>query len=367
MSSSVESHPVRFRRLEAVPPLVAFAALVLSACTPAAPGPTSPPASPAAAKSAATGPLAGQELYEAAKKEGKVVWYTAMTQTDAQAVLNAFTKKYPGIETELWRASGEEVLQRATAEAKAGKFLVDINSSDGMREMIQEKLLETYESPERAAIPAELQDKQGYWTTVSLLAFVPAYNTNNVKAADAPKTYADLGDPKWKGRISVEEDAWDWMGALFMAEGEQKVVATLEKWSANQPKRIKGWATQVEQMVIGEVDAGMAHLHSVLAQKKKSAPVDWTVFEPAIVRGHNLALHANAPHPNAGKLLINFILSGEGQKLIGDRGRNPARPGMPNALDQLIPKDTKVFYSIDVSLPKSQTELSKQWRGIFFK
>jgi len=165
-----------------------------------------------------------ERLLEGAREEGGLNLYTSLTVEDMAALNSAFEAKY-GVKVRMWRAASEKVLQRAITEARAGRHEVDIIETNAppLEALHRERLLQAVRSPYHAElIPAALPTHRE-WVGSRLNVFVQAYNTKLVNKADLPKTYADLQDPKWKGRLGIEASDEDWfaavIGALGQAEG----------------------------------------------------------------------------------------------------------------------------------------------------
>ena len=179
-------------------------------------------------------------LIEGAKKEWQVVWYTTMNVSQSKPVADAFQKKYPFLEPVLYRAGGGALVNRVLNEARAGKHDWDIVGGRG--EMIlafkEKSLLASYVSPEAQMIDSDLFDKQGYWYTYYVVPVVLGYNTNLVKREDVPKSYAELLDPKWKGKkISMDTESYLLLQGLISAWGNEKVVSETSRMvgSATHP------------------------------------------------------------------------------------------------------------------------------------
>ncbi len=174
-----------------------------------------------------------QRLIEGAKKEGELTYY--QSRPDVGPALDAFTKKY-GIKVKNWRASGETVLQRVLTEARGGRLDVDIveTSSPQLEALRREKLLQRVNSPYHgelmpAAIPGHKE-----WVGTVFHVFVAAYNTDKVKKEELPKTYQDLLDPKWKGRLGIEADDHAWFATLVQVLGEEKGEETFQGYCRHQ-------------------------------------------------------------------------------------------------------------------------------------
>jgi len=156
----------------------------------------------------AAGPAPGKitpELIEAAKKEGKAIWYTAVDLPVAERIAKAFEAKYPGIAMRVERSGGERIFQRIGQEYGSNIHAVDVvNSSDAAHFIVwkREGILAPY-VPEDVALhyPAEHKDPDGLFASWRIWLSVIGYNTKLVKPEEAPKSFADLLDPKWSGKI----------------------------------------------------------------------------------------------------------------------------------------------------------------------
>ncbi|HET9470685.1 MAG TPA: extracellular solute-binding protein, partial [Usitatibacter sp.] len=156
-----------------------------------------------------------QRLAEAAKKEGTVMVYHSSQTTDLQPVFEAFTKKY-GVKVTDWRSSSENVVQRTIRESAAGRHDADFieNNLPEMEALHREKLLRAIDTPLYADITRGIVPSHHEYATSTLDVFVLAYNTDKVRKDELPKSYNDLVDPRWKGRIGAEVDDQGWFGAL---------------------------------------------------------------------------------------------------------------------------------------------------------
>ena len=170
-----------------------------------------------------SGPDRTERLIAGAKREGMVSVYSSLTVDDMKVFGGAFEKKY-GIKLQLWRSSSEDILRRAVVETRGGRFEVDVieTSAAEMESLHREKLLQEVRSPHIADLsPAALLPHRE-WIGDRLNLITAAYNTDRIKPADLPKTYEDLIDPKWKGKLGIEADDSIWFGALVTALGEDR-------------------------------------------------------------------------------------------------------------------------------------------------
>ena len=175
-----------------------------------------------------------------AKKEGALVWYMSASIEDAQAILLAFSKKYPFLKTDFFRAGSARLFNRIMNEARAGKVLFDLVAVRGLEthQLVKAGLLQPYVSPESAAYPAGFKDSKGNWVDYFDSYNVIGYNTQRVARDQAPKSWEDLLDPKWKGKIALDEENFSWYGAMTQTE-RRKPNDTCGHW----PNRISSFAT----------------------------------------------------------------------------------------------------------------------------
>jgi iron(III) transport system substrate-binding protein len=268
------------------------------------------------------------QIIEAAKSEGNVSFYTTMTLSQSKKVVDKFQKKYPFIKPELFRGGGDEVLNRILNEARGGLYAWDVVSTrgDSVLTLMDSKLITSYRSPEDKFISPDLVDDEGYWAAYYVNPYVLGYNTNLVKKDDVPKTYEELLDPKWKGKkISIDDSAYGFLAGLERAWGKEKAVAYFKKLAAQQPVVMRGNTNRVQLAMAGEYPLIIAYAPTIQRETSLGHPMNWVPLEPVPVQVNPMMLAANAPHPNAGKLFIDFLLSKEGQKMLVGFRRIPSR------------------------------------------
>src|SRR3954453_16384897 len=266
-------------------------------------------------------------LIEAAKKEGKVVWYTSVDLPLSEKVGKAFEAKYPGIAVRVERSGAERVFQRIGQEYSSKIYAVDVvNSSDAAHMIVWKRdgWLAPY-VPEGVAkhYPAEHKDADGQFASFRVTLSVIAYNTNLVKREDAPKSFADLLDPKWAGKIMKAHPGYS--GTILTATyqtARDLGWEYYEKLAKQRVMQLQSAADPPKKLALGEraiMADGVEYL--VLQQKEAGQPVEpvyATQGSPLIV-GPN-AIFKNAPNPNAARLFQSFSFSPECQQLIVDAG-----------------------------------------------
>jgi iron(III) transport system substrate-binding protein len=268
------------------------------------------------------------KLVEAAKSEGTVAYYTTMTLSQSKKVADKFQAKYPFLKVDLFRSGADELLNRIKTEARGGLYAWDVVSGRGdmVLTLSESKLLASYRSPESKFISPDMVDDAGYWTAYYVNPFVLGYNPNLVKKEDVPKTYEQLLDPRWKGKkISIDDSAYGLLAGLIREWGKEKAVAYFKQLAAQEPVVIRGNTNRVQLAMAGEYPLIIAYAPTIQRETSKGHPMDWVPLEPVPVQVNPMMLAAKAPHPNSGKLLIDFLLSKEGQKMLVGFRRVPVR------------------------------------------
>lgn len=305
-----------------------------------------------------------QKLIDGAKKEGALVWYMSASIEDAQAILLAFNKKYPFLKTDFFRAGSARLFNRIMNEVRAGKVLFDLVAVRGLEthQLVKAGLLQPYVSPESAAYPAGFKDSKGYWVDYFDSYNVIGYNTQLVARDQAPKSWEDLLDPKWKGKIALDEENFSWYGAMTQKWGKEKTQRYMRAL-AKQDIQLRNGQTLIAQlMAAGEFSVAMVLAHRIEKMKEQGAPVAWvTTLDPVTVSLHPIGLAAKAPHPNAAKLFVDFILSKDGQQLLLSIERTPARPGIDTKMEA---RKLKLF-PMPPELGERYEQFQKEFREIF--
>jgi len=278
-----------------------------------------------------------QRLVEGAKKEGELLFYTSAPVDDMAVLTAAFEKKY-GVKVKVWRAGSEKVMQRAVNEARAGRFDVDIIDTNGpeMEVLHREKLLVEVKSPHLGDLIPQAIQPHGEWVGSRINIFVAAYNTKLVKKEELPKTYEDLLDPKWKGKLGIESEDWDWFSGVIGELGEAKGVKLFRDIVATNGISVRKGHTLLTNLVAsGEVPFALTVYNYKAEQlKNKGAPIDWFPFAPAIARPNGAGMLRRAPHPHAAVLFFDFMLS-DAQDLLLKRDFVPTSKKVKTALNQM--------------------------------
>jgi len=266
------------------------------------------------------GPDRMDKVVAAARKEGTLTLYTTIAEKDLPAIVKPFEDKY-GVKVVVWRAGTDKVLQRAVQEARAGRNEVDAVhfGSPEMEALARERVLAPVTSPVHKDLLAGSVPSHRQWAATILSVWVQAYNTGLVKKSELPRTYQDLLDPKWKGKLGIEGKDDDWFATVVhQLGGEEKGIAYFRKLVETNGISVRKGHTLLNNMVIsGEVPLALTVYNYMPQQaKSKGAPIDWFAIEPAIARSNAIGVSAKAKHPAAALLFYEYLLGPDGQKAL---------------------------------------------------
>jgi iron(III) transport system substrate-binding protein len=305
-------------------------------------------------------------LIDGAKKEGKMIFYTSVETEFARALTSAFETKYPYIKTDIFRSSHERIFSRLNVERKTGSYNADVLSVGEFETYHMQKrgLLTPYKSPFAAVYPDGFKDPDGYWTDFYDNLIVTAYNTTRVKREELPKSYEDLLHPRWRRRMVLDKNEDRWFANMLHLMGEKKGMEFMQALAKQEVAIRSGRSLITQLLAAGEFDLQIvAYWYRPHLLKKQGAPVDWIAMEPALVALHPISIIDRAPHPNAAKLFIDYVLSDEGQRLFASRGREPVRPGIR---PEGYPSHLKVVPS-RVELAEKLADYTRRYEALFVK
>jgi iron(III) transport system substrate-binding protein len=266
------------------------------------------------------------KIIEAAKKEGRLVWYTSTNVTESKPLLDDFEKTY-GIKGEIFRASGEKTLNRIVTEGRAGRWDYDVVTISEVDALMDAKLLGPYRSPEARTFIPEFKDANGYWTAVYVNYATIGYNTKLVSEKDAPKQWEDLLDPKWKSKISIDQEQYSWFGTLHKAWGRERAQKYMRAIAKQDIQWRKGHTLIAQLMSAGEFPLGVVYAHRTEEMKTRGAPIEWVnTVNPLVVTLNSAGISNKPQHPNVARLFVDFLLSKPAQQRLRALRRIPARP-----------------------------------------
>ncbi len=308
----------------------------------------------------------------AAKREGEVVWTsTQIINQLVRPVAAAFEKKYPGIKVRYTRANANEVAVKILNESRAGRPQSDVfDGTSSVVPLKQEGFVLQWQPEAAKDYPDLYKDPDGYWIASNLYINTPGYNTALVPKGTQPQTYQDLLDPRWQGKI-----AWNalpstsggvgFIGTVLAEMGEQDGMSYLRAFAKQKVANVAAAARQVlDQVIAGEYPIALQIFnHHAVISAKKGAPVDWIKMEPATGTLSVIGIQKNAPHPNAAKLLVDFIISREGQQVYRDADYLTADPAVPALDPSLKPEDG--HFRVRFFAPETIESNLPRWKQIF--
>ncbi len=279
------------------------------------------------------------QLIEGAKREGKIVLYGTTNVAVMQQLLERFKKKYPFLQVDNFRATTNGVSSKVLAEARAGTHAVDVIeiSPDSAFKLKQSQLLDPYLSPLRKSVLEGYADKEGYWTGYFHSIIALGIHTPSIAKNEIPKTYDDLLNPIYKGKLSLSSADQELFGTLLEFWGKEKTFAYFTRLAKNAPAMREGHTLQAQLLSAGEFAMAPWLLgHNLAELKRKGAPVEAVPLEPVLSTPKYVLLAKHSAHPHAAALMIDWLLS-EGQEiLVAKFGRNSTMPGLKHLYPELV-------------------------------
>ena len=309
-----------------------------------------------------SGPDRMQKIVAAAKQEGTLTMYTTFAERDQPALLEPFESKY-GIKVVVWRGGTDKVLQRTIAEDRAKRNTVDVIhfGAPEMEALSREKILQAVSSPVQKDLQPGSVPKHREWAATLLSVWVQAYNTTLIRRQDLPKTYADLLDPRWKGKLGIEAKNEDWFASVVdvMGGGEKGLQFFRDLVAKNGLSPRTGHTLLNNMVIAGEVPLALDIYNYMPEQaKRKGAPIDWFALQPAVARSNAIGIARRAPHPNAALLFYEYMLGEEGQRVLVKMDYVPSNTKVASPL-----KGVKILQTD----PIRTLDESDKWKDLFEK
>jgi iron(III) transport system substrate-binding protein len=293
-----------------------------------------------------------------------------MESEEASLFTNEFVKRYPFVKPEIFRSSGEKVQTRFMIEHRAGSNRADVFQTSIVQvyQLKNQGLLKSYVSEEAGAYPEGFKDKEGQWNAFYLITYVIGYNTKHVAPKEVPSSYEDLLNPKWKGRIGLETQEYQWFYHLLQIMGKDKGIDFMKRLAKQELQMRAGHTLLAQLVAAGEVAlAVVVYANRVERMKSQGAPIDWVRFKgPTITAFNAISIPEKAPHPNAAKLFVDFVLSKDGQNLLRGLRRIPARPDVFPDPPSLT-KDLNLYPARPEGMIEDYNETVASFDSIFVK
>lgn len=273
-------------------------------------------------------------LYPKARQEGDLIVYSVWDVEHIVAILQAFSKRYPGIKTTYWQARNPEIVTRTITEFRANRASVDAILSDNAPPVLRAAgAIMPYETVQKEALL--MHDPT--MPVVSLQVQALTYNTKRMKAEDLPKSWEEVANPKYKGMVALDDPMRAGPLSTQLAalrdlwKNEARWTAFVKGLKALNVPVHRSTSAMFRLVIAGEYAIAMpALLHDVMNEKEKGTPVEYIKTATPVVFPRYAAVYAKAPHPNAAKLLTEWLISAEGQATLDSVGREASRKGFPS-------------------------------------
>lgn len=318
-------------RLAAVPLAALGLAVTLAACG------TSSSGSSNSTSSVNYNSMSAADLAKAANTEGQVTWYTTFASSDVQPMIAAFNKVYPKITVKALRLSASQLPPKIITEQKGHQFTADVVSGDSpqVAQLIQANALQPYTSPDQTSLPAGLSLPTGYQTVVYAVTTVLAWNPTVVqqKGLPVPTSIDTFTQPAWKGKFSIDPTAVNWYDSLIKIMGHQQALALVTKLGNNNPVLVESHTQALTDVQAGEpAGAVTAYGYKASSMKKKTpTEVAFLNTNPLPSSLNLIDVVANAPHPAAARLFVNWMVSQAGQnEVVGQTNHTSLRSDVTN-------------------------------------
>ena len=305
------------------------------------------------------------DLVEAAKKEGEVMFYGAITVNSSKAIGDAFEKKY-GIKLQHWRGDATELINRALAEARAGKpaFDVTLGNEVVMTTLDQKKLFAVFDPPAAKGYPKQFLDPDKRMTPWRVLPYGLNYNHQMLKAEEAPKIWEDLLAPKWKGKFGMANPGIHVTTLQFVINLDKllgaKWLNVVEGWAKQEPRLGRSLADTIQPLTSGEVPVAIGYIKDKF---QYPGPIEYVRMNKYLASLSFAAINRQAPHPNAARLFTDFFLGAESQRIFGGFGEYVFH----SEADHKFKKDVKDDQIVVMRLPSNEEleSWSRKFREMF--
>jgi len=265
-------------------------------------------------------------LVAGAKKEGSVVWYVAMNRKYAQEIIDAFEAEYPFIKVQPMTGGSDAHLTRILAEYRSRAYRYDVLNTRVMtiNTLKKARALMRYRTPYRKFLRPGFYDEEGYFNGIFATPQVFLFNTKLIDPKEAPQSIEDLTDPKWKGKLGIHSESYDWLAALMDHYGEEKGQAIAKRIGDHNLQVRRGASLLSGLVAAGEIPIQIDAYHQeAILKKKEGAPVAYTFPTPFVPVKSLVPIYmaAHPPHPHAAALIADFLLGKKGQTIMQGHGR----------------------------------------------
>jgi iron(III) transport system substrate-binding protein len=302
---------------------------------------------------------------EAAKKEGEVAFYGALPVNIVKRIGDAFEKKY-GIPVKHWRGDATEIVNRVLTEARAGRPMFDSTlGNEAVMQALDEKgLLGVFDPPAAKGYPKQFRDPDLRMTAWRVLPYGINYNYQLLKADEAPKSYEELLQPKWKGKFGVANPGIHVTTLQFVLSLDKlygpKWLKLVEGWAKQDPRVGRSLADLIQPMTSGEIPLAIGYIKDKF---QYPGPIEYVRMSKYLASVGFIAINKQAPHANAAKLFTDYFLGAEAQRVVGETGEYVFHP----EVDHKFKKDVKDDQIVTMKLPTNDEmeTWGKKFREMF--
>ncbi|WP_449308717.1 ABC transporter substrate-binding protein [Pseudochelatococcus sp. B33] len=312
------------------------------------------------------------DVVAAAEKEGTVVWYTNQRAQGIEPLLQKFREAYPKIQTEAVRITSNAMMERFVTEYNAGRHLADVVitfSDDRLIDGLKEDWMAEWSPPELPNFPPEYNQENKLFT-LSHAREAIVWNKNLVAEDDAPKEWSDLFDPKWKGKVGLNP-VWRAIPVLQVVaywEDRLKLGDTAQKLKANDVFFFEGSGGVIQALIRGDIQVAEITDSTLNPLLEDGAPFGVHYPASGTTTSASVSFVAkNAPHPNAARVFMNWLMTEEGQlHMQNDLALPVTRNGMPSLSHLPATKDLpNVTPGPEVLTPERRAQIVENWQRVF--
>ena len=303
-------------------------------------------------------------LVKGAREEREVMFYGTTPVTQVAVLRKAFNTRYPFVELKHFYGVRQVILNKAMSEFRSGANLADVLMTDVSYGalFIKEGISHPFTTPDAKRYVRGSYDENGQWYTMYMLTMALMYNKNMVKPVDVPRSYQDLLDPKWKGKMIFDPEAAYIMAAMEHAWGKEKARDYLTRLAKQDLILRRGSALTTQLVAAGEQPIAIVVNGETTAEvRDKGAPIGFSLLAPKIIKPNGFFIAKKAPHPHAALLFTDWMLSEEGQKVLAvELGKGVAMKGLPVKYKEFqVEPDYAVAAEFGNQLKQYMTEFQK--------
>jgi iron(III) transport system substrate-binding protein len=315
--------------------------------------------------------IADAATYDAAKKEGRLVLYSTYDSNAMKPIVDRFQAE-SGLPVDVIRLTSQPMFERVTAEFAAHKLAADYVDTTDITltsQLAAKGVFRGFAVPGFGAIEPVLRDGGGKWYSIIRSVMVIGVNTAVVKPSDVPSTWADLLDPKWKGKLGLASiDAGGTAYSLYFFLRQRFGVAYWQKLAAQKARIVPTASPVMTDLGRGETSVAVDPLSLMVAGAATGAPIKIiTPAEGVPSFGISGGITATAPHPHAAEVWMDWITSKHGAAVIGSTGAYGILRGeaTPSVAGVTLPPEDKIYNIRVADYDRARDAYTTEWRQLF--